>query len=81
MIVYLQTIGEILVAGVRASRESACVIRSIAEILMVIAAMKSKRFIGCNMRSRLQPLIPAQGQGLGMQSDKAGYIFWFRNPQ
>ena len=30
------------------------------KILMVIAAMKSKLFIGCNMRPRLQPLIPAE---------------------
>jgi len=29
------------------------------KILIVIAAMKSKLFIGCNMRPRLQPLIPA----------------------
>ncbi|WP_367375884.1 hypothetical protein [Pseudomonas lini] len=31
------------------------------KILMVIAAMKSKLVIGCNIRPRLQPLIPAEG--------------------
>jgi hypothetical protein len=30
------------------------------KILMVIAAMKSKLFIGCNMRPRLQPRIRAE---------------------
>ena len=29
------------------------------KILMVIAAMKPKLFMGCNMRPRLLPLIPA----------------------
>ncbi|RON52542.1 hypothetical protein BK665_15945 [Pseudomonas frederiksbergensis] len=30
------------------------------KILMVIAAMKPKLFIGCNMRLRLPPFIPAR---------------------
>jgi hypothetical protein len=39
------------------------------KVLMVIAAMKLKLFIGCNMRPRLQPLIPETGYVLGKRLD------------